>query len=117
VNMPDPGVGAAKCGVHTGIVEPIPVDLIEAKHDIERRGTSFLVLPAQIVEQLLCRQGELANASLQEVAGQRRFRCYHQLRRLRPTAHLSEKRSHPAEVLLVCPFLGADLGYGKAEHA
>jgi hypothetical protein len=74
------------------------------------------VLPAQIVEQLVGCDGEIAYTALEEIAGERGLRRNHELRRLGPASNFAEEPAETAEVLLVCPFVGAYLGYGEAEH-
>src|SRR3954447_18625234 len=106
MDVPNTGTRTSQGGIQARVIESVAVDLIDAERDIQRRNASLLVLPAQIVKQLLSRQREVPNPPFQEVAGQSGFGRNNQLRRLRPAAHLPKKRSHPAEVLLVSPFLG-----------
>jgi hypothetical protein len=92
------------------------VHFIKAKGDIEWGDTSLGMLPAQIGEQLIRGNSQIADATFEKVPGERGFRSDHQLGRLRPASNFTEKRPNPAEILLVRSLLGPDLGYGKAEH-
>jgi hypothetical protein len=64
------------------------------------------MLPAQIVEELISRDGKVADSAFEEVPGKRRLRRNHQLRRLRPASDFPEKGADPAEVLLVRTLVG-----------
>jgi len=74
------------------------------------------VLPAQIVEQLIAGNGQLADTALQEIAGEGSFRSDQQLGWLGPSPHLAEEGAEAAEILPIRPFLGPHLGNGEAEH-
>jgi hypothetical protein len=91
--------------------------LIKAQGDIERCCAGLLVLPAQVIEQLIGRDGQVANTALEEIPGECGFRCDHQIGRLGPARHLPEQGAYPAEILLVRTFLRPYLGYSEAEHA
>jgi hypothetical protein len=117
MDVANTGVGPAECGVEAGVVEPVSVHLVKTERYVEGGGPRFLMLMAQIIKQLVGRKGEVPYSALEEIAGERRFGGHHQLRRVRPAADLPEECPHPAEILLVRPFLRAHLGYGKAEHA
>lgn len=92
------------------------MDLIEAERDVEWRGTGLLVLPAEIGEKLVAGHGQVPHSALQEIAGQGSLGSDEQLRRLRPASDFPEQGAESAEIFLVCPFLGAYLGDGEAEH-
>ena len=47
------------------------MDLVEAQRDVERRGAGLPVLPAEVVEELVAGDGEVAHAALEEIAGER----------------------------------------------
>jgi hypothetical protein len=117
VNVPNPGVWPAERSVEARVIKSIPMDFVEAERNIDRRRAGFFVLAAEVIEQPIGRNREISNTTLQEVAGQRRFRCDDQLRWLRPCPHLAKQSAQPAEVLLVSPLVGADLGDSEAEHA
>jgi hypothetical protein len=75
------------------------------------------MLLTEVVEELVCGDGEITNAALEEVPGERRFRADHQIRRFGPASDLPEQGAEAAEVLLIGPFVGPYLGDGEAEHA
>ena len=116
VDVPDARVGAAKSGVETRVVETVAVDFVEAEGDVERRGLRVLVLAGEVGEEALGRDGQIADAALEEVSGERGLRRHQEIRRLRPSRHLPEERAEPAEILVVSALAGAHLGNGKAEH-
>ncbi len=70
MDVTDSGVGPAERGVHPGVVEPVAVDFIEAEGYVERRSAGFLVLSAEVGEELVAGDGEVPHPALQEVAGQ-----------------------------------------------
>jgi hypothetical protein len=115
--MPDAGIRAAQRGIQAGVVEAVSVYLVEAEGDIQRRGTRFVVLPAQVLENLIAGHGKVADAAFEEITGQCSLGPNDQLGCFRPGGNLPEQRPEPAEILLVGPFLGPDLGYGESEHA
>jgi hypothetical protein len=117
VNVPDPGVRAAERSIQAGVIESIPVYLVEAERNINRRRAGFFVLAAEIIEKPIGRNRKIPDSALEEIPSQRSLRCDDQLRRLRPCPHLAKKRAQAAEVLLVSPFVRADLGDGETEHA
>ena len=116
VDVADAGVAISQSGVERGVVEPVLVQLVEAEGDVERRGLGIAVLAREILEQLLRRHGEIPHATLEEVAGERRFRRHDQVGRLRPPPRFPEVRSEPAEILLVGALVGPKLRNGKAKH-
>ena len=76
-----------------GVVEPVLVHLVEAEGDVERRGLGVPVLAGEVVEQALGRDGQLAHAALEEVAGERRFRRDAAAPAARPIAAASRNTS------------------------
>src|SRR3954452_22844187 len=116
MNVPDTRVGSSEGGIEPGVVEPVCMDFVEAQGDVHGGGTGFGMLPAQIVEQLVGGNGQIPDPALQEVAGERGFRCNDQVRRLGPMAHFPKQRAYPAEILLVRTLVGRYLGYGRWKH-
>jgi hypothetical protein len=116
VDVANAGVGSAEGSVEPGVMEPVTVHLIKAERDVEGRGTGFLVLPAEIVEQLIRRDGEIPNPALEEIAGECCLRSDNKLRRFGPVSDLPKEGPEPAEILLISPFVGPDLGNREAEH-
>jgi hypothetical protein len=110
VDVPDAGVRAAERGVERGVVQPVLEDLVEADRDVERWSARRAVLPAEVVEQPLGGDGEVPHAAFDEIAGERCLRREEQFRRLRPARHLAEERAEPAEILVVRPLPGPELG-------
>src|SRR3954453_24230864 len=55
MDVPDAGCGTTQARVQARGIEPVPVDLIEAERDVQWSNTCFLVLPTQVVEQLISR--------------------------------------------------------------
>jgi hypothetical protein len=75
------------------------------------------MLLTEIVKQLVCGDGEITNAALEEIPGEGSLRADQQIRRLGPGADLPEKGAQAAEVLLIGSLVGTYLGNGEAEHA
>jgi hypothetical protein len=116
VDMADAGVGPTERSIQPGVVQPVSVHLVEAERQVERRGPGFLVLPAEIVKQLVGGDGKVPDPALEEIAGERGLRSDHKLGRLGPVSHLPKEGPQPAQILLISPFVGAHLGNGEAEH-
>ena len=112
MDVPDSRLGVAQSGVEGGIVEPVPMELVEADGDVQRRGLGVPVLAGQVGEEPLGRDGEVPDTALEEVSGERRLGCDHEVRGLRPATGFPEVRSEPAEVLLVGALVGPKLRDG-----
>ena len=90
--------------------------LVEADRDVERRRFRVPVLAGDVLVQLVGGDGEVPDAPLEEVSGERGLGQHQQLGRLRRLRNLAEERAEPAEVFLVGAFVGAHLSDGEAEH-
>jgi hypothetical protein len=66
------------------------VHLVEAEGDVQGADAGFLMLPAQVIEQLIGGDSEVPDPTFEEVPGERRFGSYHQLGRVGPGTHLPE---------------------------
>jgi hypothetical protein len=116
MDVTNAGVRSAQGGIHPGVVETVSVDLVEPQSYIQRWSTRLLMLLAQVVEQLVCRYGQITNPALEEVPGERGFGADHEIRRFGPATDLPEKGAKAAEVLLIGSLVGTYLGNGEAEH-
>jgi hypothetical protein len=116
MDVSDAGLRSAQRRIDPGVVESVSMDLVETERYIERWYSGFLMLLAEVVEELVCGDGEIANAALEEVPGERGLWADHQIRRFDPASNLPEKGAEPAEVLLIGSLVGTYLGDGKAEH-
>jgi hypothetical protein len=116
MDVTDACLRPAQGGVDPGIVEAVSVDLVEAQGYIQGRSSGFLMLLAEIIEELVCGNGEITNTALQEVTCESGFGAHHQIRRFRPSTDLPKKGAKPAEVLLISSLMGTYLGDGEAEH-
>jgi hypothetical protein len=92
------------------------VDLVETQSYIQRRSTGLLMLLTEVVEELVCRDGQITNPALEEVPCERSFRADHEVGRFRPAADLPKEGAKAAEVLLIGSLVGTYLGDGEAEH-
>jgi hypothetical protein len=92
------------------------MDLVETQRYIDRWDAGFLMLLTEVIEELVCANGEITNATLEEVPGERGFGADHQIRRFGPASDLTEKGAEPAEVLLIGSLVGTYLGDREAEH-
>jgi hypothetical protein len=92
------------------------VDFVEAQSYVQRRSTGLLMLLAEVVEELVCRDGQITNPALEEVPCERSFRADHQIGRFGPAADLPKEGAKAAEVLLIGSLVGTYLGDGEAEH-
>ena len=82
------------------------MDLVEAQGHVERRDAGLLVLPAQIVKQLVGGDGQIPDPTLEEIAGQRGFRGHQQLGRLRPAPTSRNRAPNRQRFSSYAPFWG-----------
>jgi hypothetical protein len=116
MDVADSGIRPPEAGIEPGVVKPVAVHLIETQRHIEWRSARLLVLPAQIVEQLVRRDREVAYSAFDEIPGERGLRPHQQIGRFRPAPDLPEQGAEPAEVFLIRPFVRTYLGNGETEH-
>jgi hypothetical protein len=50
VDVPDCGLGTAKRGIESGIVQPVSMHFVKTEGDIEGGGAGLIMLPAQVIE-------------------------------------------------------------------
>jgi hypothetical protein len=116
MDVTDAGLRSAQRSIDPGVVEPVSMDLVETQGYIKRWDAGFLMLLTEVIEELVCGDGEITNAALEEVPGECGFGADHQIRRVGPASDLTEKGAEPAEVLLIGSLVGTYLGDGEAEH-
>jgi protein tyrosine phosphatase (PTP) superfamily phosphohydrolase (DUF442 family) len=116
VDVADAGIGTAQRSVEAGIVESVPVDLIKPERDVHRVDSGFFMLAAEVIEELIGRDGQVPHTALEEVTSECGFRSHDEVRWLGPSGNLPEERPESAKILLIRPLVGPHLGYGEAEH-
>jgi hypothetical protein len=116
MDMTNTGISPAEGCIEAGVVEAVPVDLVKTQGHVNRIAPSLLVLPAEILEQLIGGDSQIPYAALNEVPRECGFGSHHKVRRLGPASDLPEERPESAEILVVRPFMRPYLGYGEAEH-
>ncbi len=116
VHVTDAGVRSAERGVQAGVVEPVPMDLVESEGNVEWRRLGVGMLAGQVVEQPFGRESEIANTALQEVACKSGFGRDEELGRLRPCRDFAKDRAELAQVLVVGALTGPHLGDSEAKH-
>lgn len=116
MDMPNTGISPTQGCVEARVVEAVAVDLVKTQSHVNRIGPRFLVLPAEILEQLIGRDSQIPYTALHEVPRECGFGSDHKIGRLGPASDLPEERPESAEILVVRPFMRPYLGYGEAEH-
>ena len=116
VHMPYAGVTAAERRVQRRVVDVIAVPLVEAERHVQVGCATFAMHPGQVVEEPLRLHGEIADAALQEVSGERALGTDDEAGWCGKERRFAEHLAQPGKILGVAALSGPELGQRDGQH-